>query len=146
MIFRSTRLGRFSIDLIDSIDQLRGLHLTMLQYYTVHMHAMYSQTQNNTYTKMNLSTVKWIQWDKTQSRELFICVCSSLCTIVAHNTAQNRPDNFPLALQTITTAPMMSIWGKGGQLFQKRSSRGIWHRFLVGQMPFLSPNQQWQST
>ena len=26
---------------------------------------------------------------------LFICVCSSLCTIVAHNIAQNRPDNFP---------------------------------------------------
>jgi len=26
---------------------------------------------------------------------LLICVCSSLCTIVAHNTAQNRPDNFP---------------------------------------------------
>ena len=47
---------------------------------------------------MNLSTVKWAKWDKTQSRELlvlFICVCSSLCTIVAHNTAQNRPDNFP---------------------------------------------------
>jgi len=47
---------------------------------------------------MNLSTVKWAQWDKTQSRELsglFICVCSSLYTIVAHNTAQNRPDNFP---------------------------------------------------
>ena len=22
-------------------------------------------------------------------------VCSSLCTVVAHNTAQNRPDNFP---------------------------------------------------
>jgi len=62
------------------------------------MHAMYSQTQNNTYTKMNLSTVKWAQWDKTQSREpsvLFICVCRSLCTTVAHNIAQNRPDNFP---------------------------------------------------
>jgi len=47
---------------------------------------------------MNLSTVKWTQRDKTQSRELlvlFICVCSSLCTIVAHNIAQNRPDNFP---------------------------------------------------
>jgi len=47
--------------------------------------------------KMNLSTVKSAQWDKTQSRELLgllICVCSSLCTIVAHNTAQNRPDNF----------------------------------------------------
>jgi len=40
---------------------------------------------------------------------MFICVCSSLCTIVAHNTAQNRPNNFPLALQTITTAPMTSI-------------------------------------
>jgi len=26
---------------------------------------------------------------------LFICVCTALCTIVAHNTAQNRPDNFP---------------------------------------------------
>jgi len=68
----------------------------MLQYYTVHMHAIYSQTQNNTYTKMNLSLVKWAQWDKTQSRELlglFICVRSSLCKIVAHNTAQNRPDN-----------------------------------------------------
>jgi len=47
---------------------------------------------------MNLNTVKWAQWDKTQSRELlglFICVCISLCTIVAHNTAQNRPDIFP---------------------------------------------------
>jgi len=47
---------------------------------------------------MNLSTVKWAQSDKTQSRELlglFICVCVALCTIVAHNVAQNRPDNFP---------------------------------------------------
>ena len=26
---------------------------------------------------------------------LFTCMCSSLCTIVAHNTAPNRPDNFP---------------------------------------------------
>ena len=68
-------------------------HVTIL-----HMHAIYSQTQNNIYTKMNLSTVKWAKWDKTQSRELlglFICVCSSLCTTVAHNSAQNRPDNFP---------------------------------------------------
>ena len=47
---------------------------------------------------MNLSTVKWAQCDKTQSRDLlgmFICVCIALCTIVAHNIAQNRPDNFP---------------------------------------------------
>ena len=26
---------------------------------------------------------------------LFICVCMALCTIVAHNIAQNRPDSFP---------------------------------------------------
>jgi len=26
---------------------------------------------------------------------LFICVCIALCTITAHNTAQNIPDNFP---------------------------------------------------
>jgi len=47
---------------------------------------------------MNLSTEKWAQWDKTQSRELlglFICVRIALCTIVAHNIAQNRADNFP---------------------------------------------------
>ena len=31
-------------------------HVTIL-----HMHAIYSQTQNNTYTKMNLSAVKWAQ-------------------------------------------------------------------------------------
>jgi len=34
----------------------------MLQYYTVHMHAIYSETQN-TYIKMNVSTVKWAQGD-----------------------------------------------------------------------------------
>jgi len=58
-------------------------HVTIL-----HMHTIYSYTY----------IVKWAQWDKTQSRELlvlFICECSSLCTTVAHNTAQNRPDNFP---------------------------------------------------
>ena len=26
---------------------------------------------------------------------VFICVCIALCTIVAHNIAPNRPDNFP---------------------------------------------------
>ena len=41
--------------------QTHQVHLTMLQYYALHMHAMYSQTQSNTYTKMNLSTVKWTQ-------------------------------------------------------------------------------------
>jgi len=57
--------------------QSHQVDLTMLQYYTVHIHAIYSQTQNNTYT------VKWAQWDQTQSRELlglFMCVH---CTV--HN-------------------------------------------------------------
>ena len=47
---------------------------------------------------MNLRTAKWAQWEKTQSRDLlglFICVFIALCTIVAHNIAQNRPDSFP---------------------------------------------------
>jgi len=65
---------------------------------------------------MNLSTVKWAQWDKTQSRELlglFMCAvyCVQLLHTILHRTYLII---FPLALQTITTAPMMSIWGKGG--------------------------------
>jgi len=69
-------------------------HVTILQ------HAIYSDTQLHTNTKMNLIVVKWAQWDRTQSRELLglfigLCVCIALCTNVAHNTAQNRPDNFP---------------------------------------------------
>jgi len=39
--------------------------------------------------------VKWAQWDKNpiqRTVSLFICVCIALCTIVAHNIAQNRPD------------------------------------------------------
>jgi len=41
-----------------------------------------------------------------------MCVCIALCTIVAHNIALlHRTDLiiFPLALQTITIPPMMSI-------------------------------------
>ena len=57
-----------------------------------------------------------------RSVSLFICVCIALCTIVAHNIAQNRPDSFPpLTLQTITTAQMMSIWGKGDDMTGKFS-------------------------
>ena len=35
---------------------------------------------------MNLSTVKWTQWDKTQSRELLVCsyVCASHCAQLLH--------------------------------------------------------------
>jgi len=61
-------------------------HACNIQWYTLHK-IIHTQ-------KMNLSTVKWAQWDKTQSRELlglFICVCIALCTTVAQNIAQNRP-------------------------------------------------------
>jgi len=83
---------------------------------------------------MNLSTVKWAQWDKTQLG-LFICVCIALCRIIAHNIAQNRPDNFPSYPpdNQITIALMTSIWGKG------RAHKLDAH-------PFLPPNQQCQGT
>jgi len=74
-------------------------------------------TQSNTHTKMNLRTVKWAQQDKTQSRELLVCsyVCALHCAQLLH-TILHQTDLiiFPLTLQTITIAPMMSIWGKGG--------------------------------
>jgi len=41
------------------------------------------------------------------------CVCVSLCTIVVHKTAQNSSDNFPLILQTITIAQVMSTGEDG---------------------------------
>ena len=72
--------------------QSHQVHLTMLQSYACIQYTVIHNTQ------MNLSTVKWAQWDETQSRDLLgllLCVCIALCTIVAHNIAQNRPDNFP---------------------------------------------------
>jgi len=82
---------------------------------------------------MNLSTVMWVLWDKTQSRELlvlFMCVCSSLCIQLLH-TILHRTDLiiFPLAIQTITIAPMMSIWWKRGTILLHMSSQygsGVW--------------------
>jgi len=32
---------------------------------------------------------------KRTVRSVHVCVCIALCTIVAHNIAQNRPGNFP---------------------------------------------------
>ena len=58
------------------------------------MHATHSNTQ---YKKMNLA--QWNGPSETKPNPenccLFICVCIALCTIVAHNIAQNRPDSFP---------------------------------------------------
>ena len=62
---------------------------------------------------MNLSAVKWAQWDKTQSRELlglFICVCIVPCTIMLHTILHGTGlIIFPLTLQTISVAPMISV-------------------------------------
>jgi len=60
---------------------------------------------------MNIRTVKWAQWDKTQSRELLgLFICAQLL-----HTILDRTDLiiFPLTLQTITIALMMCISGKG---------------------------------
>jgi len=58
------------------------------------MHTTHSNTQYTNESKRS----EMGQVRQTQSRELlglFMCVCIALCTIVAHNIAQNRPDNFP---------------------------------------------------
>jgi len=49
-----------------------------------------------------------------------MCVhCNAQCTTVAHNTAQNRPDNFRLTLMTIIIALMMFIRGKRDMSYDK---------------------------
>ena len=82
---------------------------------------------------MNLSAVKWAQSDKTQSRELlglFICVCIALCTIVAHNTAQNRPDNFfsypPDNHHCSVDVYLREGWGQGSE---DRRSSSMWQAY-----------------
>jgi len=36
---------------------------------------------------------------------LFICVCIAMCTIVAHNIAQNRLDSFPPFADNVCMKP-----------------------------------------
>ena len=50
-------------------------------------------THSNTQYKNDSSTVKWAQWDKTQSRELLVCsyVCASCCAQLLH-TILHRTD------------------------------------------------------
>jgi len=112
--------------------------------------------------------VKWAQGDKTQSRELlglFICVCSSLCTILAHNTAQNKPDNFPSCppdnhhcsdddflrergalfrcLQQTDTCLMASFPGQPILILMKRRRGWQWHHLDNIQIIFhLAPDRQ----
>ena len=101
------------------------------------MHAIYSQTQNNTHTKMKskhseMGPVKQNPIQRTVSSVLYVCAvhCVQLLHTILHRTDLII---FPLALQTITIAPMMSIWGKGGVTriwkdLQARRFWGAWYR------------------
>ena len=113
----------------------------MLQYYTC---MQYTVRHKIIHTKMNLSTVQWAQWDKTQSRELlglFICVCSSLCTIIAHNTAQNRPDKFSLLPPGQSPLLRWCLFEGKGEMVLGRISRG-WHTDNPGGRHSIWTNQQ----
>jgi len=46
------------------------------------------------HTKVNLN-LKPKPNQQSTSRTVHVCVCVSLCTTVAHNTAQNSNDNLP---------------------------------------------------
>jgi len=60
--------------------QSHQVHFTMLQYYTCMQYTII----HIIHAKMNLSTVKWALWDKTQSRELL-----GLFIICVHHTLHN---------------------------------------------------------
>ena len=55
---------------------------------------------------------------------LFICVCIALCTIVAHNIAQNRPDSFPPYPPDTIKARKLAYYGhtmrKQGNCWRKK--------------------------
>ena len=58
------------------------------------MHTTHRNTQyKNEFKHSEMGPVRQNPIQRTVS--LFICLCISLCTIVAHNIAQNRPDSFP---------------------------------------------------
>ena len=105
----------------------------MLQSYAMYACIQYTVIHN---TQMNLSTVKWAQWDKTQSRELlglFICVCTALCTVVAHSIAQNRPDNFPSYRPDTRHCSDDVYLREGGKLVPPQFSSSTWFtRELLG--------------
>jgi len=85
-------------------------------------------TQSNTHTKMNLSTVKWAQWDKTQSRELLVCsyVCALHCAQLLH-TILHRTDLIisHLTLQTVMlkqTTNQLPHWRTSSNINRKNGS------------------------
>ena len=68
--------------------QSHQVHLTVLQAYTC---IQYIHKNESKHSEMGPVRQNPIQ----RTVRFFIYVCIALCTIVAHNIAQNRPDNFP---------------------------------------------------
>jgi len=54
------------------------------------MHAIYSHTHNLYKNESKHSEMGPVRQNPTPTVSLFICLCVALCTIVAHNIAQNR--------------------------------------------------------
>jgi len=63
--------------------------VTILRMHTTHSNTQYKNESKH--SEMGPGRQNPIQ----RTVSLFICVCIALCTIVAHNIAQNRPDSFP---------------------------------------------------
>jgi len=53
---------------------------------------------------------------------LFICVCIALCTIVAHNIAQNRPEFSALPSRQSSLLRWCLFEGRGVEIFWKRQT------------------------
>jgi len=60
------------------------------------MHTVYNNTHNTCKNESKHSEIGPVRQNPIQrTASLFICVYIALCTIVAHNIAQNRSDGFP---------------------------------------------------
>ena len=69
-------------------------------------------THSNTQYKNESSTVKWAQWDKTQSRELYVCAshCAQLLHTILHRTDLTITEDDQLALTFLD--PLLDFRGK----------------------------------
>ena len=68
--------------------QSHQVHLTVLQAYTCIQYIHKNESKHSEIGPVRQNPIQ-------RPVSLFICVRIALCTIVAHNIAQNRPDNFP---------------------------------------------------
>jgi len=90
---RARRLGPFSTAgacRLRAFVHYRSSHVACENIYAALLH---TATIKNESTHSKMGPVRQNPIHRTVS--LFMCVCIALCTIVAHNIAQKRPDNFP---------------------------------------------------